>query len=457
MNALNLNLSYRGLFNGLVISVLACGFMPLVNLLDPSLQILYPCLLTVVVILLNRVGFAHPLNCCLPFMLLATAYYPAYQWLEGNFSETTTQVLNIHTLFFLGYLVAFLSCDDHPFEFFPEQWFGGSNGDSNAVSVLVYLSLGLGVLGLYMVSEQGVSSKREMLDARGFSLGYTFVSFLMLTPFAVIVSEFWALQRGSGRLISKSTIYISVTLVFAVLISGERDLLFRFVIFLVVFFLDIRLNFKRWFVFVILAAILLSGPASQNLKGVFLRKSSLEVSDVMSVYNKPSSIFYQEFAASGRNLSILIEEDVEGFMGKTYLNDIGRFFYLPGFESAGQWYNRSFRLDHGLEGSSGWGFTLSGEAYINFGYLGVFCFALIHGLLITILYRIRTLSGFHYAIYCSAVFAFIYVQRADLANLLSFTLKSPLIFAITISIFVLLTRRTLGLIYAKGQHQSGSA
>ncbi len=73
------------------------------------------------------------------------------------------------------------------------------------------------------------------------------------------------------------------------------------------------------------------------------------------------------------------------------------------------------------------GFTIIGEGYLNFGYIGVVLWAIMLGLLVKKLYFSSKRSLTWLVIYVISIPTFIYSSRADLSNITSPLIKQTII------------------------------
>jgi hypothetical protein len=163
-------------------------------------------------------------------------------------------------------------------------------------------------------------------------------------------------------------------------------------------------------------------PISQYFKGVLL---SGEVAFDRDGWDL---ILYSEFMSASRNFYSLlffgVDQDIS-FL----LSDISRAFVptmITGetdVQSSVAWFERVFRAENGFSGTSGWGFTIVGFGYIVGGIFGIVAIMVFYASLLGALYNLRWRSIYWYAFYILALAAFVYVIRADLANLLSLLFK----------------------------------
>jgi len=192
------------------------------------------------------------------------------------------------------------------------------------------------------------------------------------------------------------------------------------------------------YVLLFVAVIIL--PVTQEAKAILVSES------IMSTGLDWSKVLFGEFSASSRNLHFLIKYHPELLLGESYVWDIKRVlsFIFPEAYSTGLWFNEELRVSQGFYGTSGWGFSLIGLGYLNFGIIGVFIQFLIITCIICWLNKLSMKSDLHLAFYLMNISALIYCQRADLANFINLGFKIPIL-----SIVVLVTFNQMYLFITK--------
>lgn len=203
------------------------------------------------------------------------------------------------------------------------------------------------------------------------------------------------------------------------LISGERDLLFRilWVIVFLVHVLHYRIRSPVLVAMGISGVILLAVTA--GLKNVLFR----EVPVSIDISNTANVIFGGEFITASENLQLLIHESPwPFFFGETLWWDLKRAF-IPGFlfpygPSPQSLFNMHFFPEVVAIGG-GRGFTLVGEGYMNLGAAGVIIWFLLLALFVRYLYAKGSKNIMWLIVYVVSMPLVVYVTRADFANLLS--------------------------------------
>ena len=248
---------------------------------------------------------------------------------------------------------------------------------------------------------------------------------LRLTPAFSLLSLSYAVLLAIGFLAGRSNALLITATVgwtgFAFLVSGERDVLMR-VAWISVFLYHalVRPLTSRTILLIGLGAIVVL-PVLGDLKNALITPDPISVS-----FDDPiAKVLSDEFVTAGRNLQVLVENSHAWsfFEGRTILWDIQRAI-IPNavFPEAGltptDWFNTLF-YDDLVSRGGGVGFTLVGEGYMNFGWLGVVVWFAITGGFLRVLYQRSARDVLWLAIYVVAMPLAIYAVRADLAALLS--------------------------------------
>ncbi len=149
--------------------------------------------------------------------------------------------------------------------------------------------------------------------------------------------------------------------VFYCLVTGERDFIFPLVAIGIHILIFTEVSRKRKFL------IFTSGISFFALGTLifFLRDSSQVSNSVLgSILNQGSLLFINSFTIK------LMNESYEFFNGFTYLNSIQNL--LPSFIYKTDFNNLAwFKENYAPKSTSGYGFGLDAEGYMNFGYFGI--------------------------------------------------------------------------------------
>lgn len=208
------------------------------------------------------------------------------------------------------------------------------------------------------------------------------------------------------------------------IITGERDYLFSYLLITILLLFHYKkIKIISLILIAPLGIILL--PLTSSFKYFILTGKIFKASISNNIFLK---FLDGEFISAGRNLQILVSNNCYNiFKGKMLLNDFIRVFYSTGV-SHQIWFNQVF---FPLSKHTKYGFTLTGEGYVNGGILGVIFVFILVGLIIRYLYLNSNKSFYNMALYLYMIPLFIYSSRADIANIISPLLKYGL-FGITV-------------------------
>lgn len=205
------------------------------------------------------------------------------------------------------------------------------------------------------------------------------------------------------------------------LITGERDYFFHVILTTFLVFYSVGRIKKRMLpVYAIIGVFLIV------LSKIFKYALLSGISDDGSNNLAQGGLFLQfldgEFVSAGRNMQILVSGGYENYFGGLSLViDVARIFYDFGFSSQ-RWFNDTV-LDYV---STGYGFTLVGEGFINGGIIGIFIVVYVSSVILRWLYLKSSNSFVCSVLYFYMLPQFIYATRADITNILSPLLKHAL-------------------------------
>lgn len=218
-------------------------------------------------------------------------------------------------------------------------------------------------------------------------------------------------------------------ILFSSLLLGERDILFSYLIILIMVYSFFNGNrIKRVYLFSIILILMI--PVLGEYKNLFTKTNFNEI-DYGNIF---VLILNGEFRSAGFNIDYILNNFDESWRyGSSIIFDLLRSI-VPGFiyefnNSVG-WYNKTYHPNIVADGR-GYGFSLSAEGYINFGYVGVFLWYVIVGSMIAFVYNNANKNTISLSAYFVSIPMFIYSIRGDLSTLLS-----PLFKAILIPIFI---------------------
>lgn len=409
------------------IMILLCGCISIIiaNLIDSivALVSLMYAYATMVVWVNAKNGAADPRVFPLAFMAVYFTFFPlrAYFFGSGNLPYDDEVLVTSLRLQFLA-MVVFVTVSnlfladrrqqfDNPFHSFKYR--------SAPSERLIFLCiLPFIIYPVMVILSSGASSKREILDSLS--------TIKMLSDFALLILTVLVFIRAVrvGLLFYRDIAILLYMLfcVFYVLLTGERDILFKVLFGFLIIYYDQRKNFNFFKMIGIFAVLVFVVPISQYFKGVLL------VGEVAFDRVGWDLILYSEFMSASRNFYSLLVFDVDQNIS-FLVSDVFRAFVptmLVGdtnVQSTVAWFERVFRPENGFSGTSGWGFTIVGFGYMIGGFSGIVLIMVFYAWLLALLYNLRWKSLYWYAFYILALAAFVYVLRADLANLLSLLFK----------------------------------
>lgn len=283
---------------------------------------------------------------------------------------------------------------------------------------IVYWPILLFVLiSLFATMAGGYTSKRDILDS-----GSVFKNIGELFFYVLLVIVILHTLRSGRKLVTYKTLIVIFVGLGYFLLLGERDVFFRSSILAVLMLVD-RKNIPVFLstLFIVSLAVVIV-PLSQEFKAVFLS------GDINIKRQGLDLVFSNEFISAGRNvyslmyygvdhsLSFLFGDVLRAFIPSVFMSDFD-------IQSTGSWFNSVYRVNNNFSGTAGWGFTIIGQGYLISGYWGVFVIMSIIAIIISLFYRRCYKSEYWYVFYLIALTTYIYIIRADFANLLSQVFK----------------------------------
>lgn len=382
--------------------------------IEPSSWVLGLTILTVVLFLLGKFDLLHPYTWYCPIFYLYSVSVPILVWMGvKDETESVWQAAFMEWLALVAFALAVgptvrdvrLRADWITFDLKASAW------------MLLCASLAISAVYLGYVWKNDLSSK--------YAIALSESPFVRLDPafsvyalaFAVLLGSF--LRQGN---VPWTLVVFSVGWnIFAFLICGERDFVFR-VLWIFAFFWDcLYRRVPRWALVVFALCTIGSVPILQDLKSALLSESLPEV-DVETPL--AVRVISDEFLTGSDNLQVYLESRANGpfFAGETLVWDLRRAV-LPGFlfpaeKDPTRWFNETFYPEV-LEKGGGKGFTLVGEGYMNFGAFGVVIWFLLLGAFVRYLYVKGTNSLAWFIIYVVSMPLIAFITRADFSNLIA--------------------------------------
>lgn len=387
---------------------------------------LFAALVVFLGVLNSKFGFLHPLNFYPPFYFMYSITYIFYIYFLGRVDPFLLKIVPVCIVGLIGYsfgVYLFLNKNINIYRFrrIPDFLWKNDFGNNRGMLLWCFFGVLCLLVSLYILT-LGLGSKREFLDASEgtylehaskFYVVYSLISVCLIVQLNNNLSVIHWKKVATLLVVSFSVLLVGFG------VTGERDFIFRFGFFLFAIYFTVYKNYKSWYAVVLIFAMLFLLPIAQSAKGFFLGGAG----DIAAA-QELTDILNNDFASPSRVFHYLLESDLPKFYGETYIWDIKRFF-SPIFsqDSTTAWFHNTLRSRFGDEGVSGWGFSLVGEGFINFGYFGVFFQFLFLGLVTYIIF-VKSFSGFFvFLFYLMYVPTLIYVLRADMANYLSLNIK----------------------------------
>jgi len=392
-----------------------------------------------VIVLFNRGTLTDPRMLFVGFLFLYSTFYPLRVALTGfSVLEINLEILKQSVNYsFLGAIVfvniANILIKERSLSFNLNRFnrVKQNNPLFLSESLIFLLFSFVVVFMLFYVLMSGAETK---LDVAGpiVQIGH-FSLLIMITIFAIRIVRlnekfYW------DKIIPLFFLFVVIYL----LVTGERDAVFRVALICILIFFDQNKKAGPFMILVLLIAAAIIVPLSQAFKAVMLSGD----------LNIPSlgmgAVLSNEFISASRNLySVMLfeaEQTVEHFF-----TDVGRAIIpsmlLPdiNLESSNRWFNSTFRGQHGFDGAAGWGFGIIAHGYIIAGVPGVIFIMTIYSSIICYFFNARTKSIYWYIFYILMLVTAIYCIRADLANFLSqsFKVTGTFIFLLIFSHFIM--------------------
>lgn len=278
------------------------------------------------------------------------------------------------------------------------------------------------IMILYIIASGSVNKADISMDNSMFiTLGMYGIHYFILSMTIIIINQI-NLKKKKNNLMILSALILSIMVIF---IAGERDFLLRIIIVLI-------LVYNIFVEKIPTLKLMLMGTSGVFLISFLQKfKNFLITSDTRGLKSDSiiEGVLGGEFISAGRNLQVLVQSDMSYYFSSnpTILKDL-RFALenLPFFKTSvvtpTKWFNETFYYNYLMQGG-GKGFTLIGEGYINWGYLGVAFIFVLLGLTINFFYRKSAENTNWLIAYIILIPNTVYILRADYGIYLSIILK----------------------------------
>lgn len=291
--------------------------------------------------------------------------------------------------------------------------FDYKNASLNSEILLSFIIIIVLIFTLINIYTSGASTKREVLETGGVLYKISYFSSLLLVAVFVLNNV-----RNNISIYNKYNILFILISIVYLSISGQRDLIFRIGIILLIIYYGRKRNFTpyKYLLLILIAAIIV--PFSQAFKS-FILAGQIDVPQLGF-----ELIFSNEFISAGKNLYAVQYYGVDHSIKPLYKDFvravIPSFLYNPfDIESTTMWYNNSYRVANNYSGTAGWGFGIIAQGYLIGKSKGVLLIMAIYSLIIGFIYNNRNKSLYHYVFYMLSIIVSIYCIRADIANFIS--------------------------------------
>ncbi|MEM0514220.1 O-antigen polymerase [Pseudoalteromonas sp. YIC-827] len=383
--------------------------------------ILFTCYSVLLVYINPAKDALSPINWFVPFNWVYSVTYPVYLWFFGLEDEYSYNLVLCSFLAAFSFGLATLDFKAEGYLKIPckhGQFFPASRIAVFFFSVPVLVSL------LYAI-QLGIGSKREFIDMSRVNPVLGLVAFVYPLTFCYTYFFLGASSKFSRLNLGFLFFFVLTLFCFVFAVTGERDNIFRIllIVFLVLF--SFFRQYKKYYLFLGLFLVLFLLPVTQLFKGFLV--TGIDLSSVNQLAMR--EVLFGEFSSSSRNIHTLYTYGWEYQYGYGIISDILRSIPVIGrsFESSTYWYNSTYRVENGIGGTSGWGFSLIGQGLVNFGLIGVFFIFFLVGIITRYFRQKSLISRAYLALYLYFLTMVIYSIRADLSNVISQGVKNGFI------------------------------
>lgn len=366
-----------------------------------------------------RFNVLHPSFCFFPFFTLYTCAYPFLKMMGydtlvrgvGIPIEPVTVQLSWIGLSIMSILLITLK-DDGTVDY---------NKDSDELSGTIalwgfYISLVLTVFLYVYAIVRGYSSKRAMIASGDIILTIGKIGMTVNPLFSFLC----VLKRKTKKYFLYYYLLAAINGFLAIGFLGERNILLVvmfFMLFSMKYLFDVRTNKLVWFGVIALLVL----ATSSSLK-MFISNDGISGGSGEPLWVR---LFSSDFRSAGFNLNNLVRTE-SGWQYKFGSSLIYDFlspldFAIPGLSnfSASRWNQNFFWADS----RTGLGFTIIGEGFVNFGYIGVAVWMVLFAGIIRILWNRSKRDPFFFMTYGYGMALCVYASRGVLANVISPVVK----------------------------------
>lgn len=280
----------------------------------------------------------------------------------------------------------------------------------SAAALVAYLAI--------ILLNDDLTDKRAI---KNFLLENTYIGYLYAFSNIFIVCVLYDLIKAkiTERKFLKLLVTYGTFFLLVFLIVGERDLLFSYVIGLIVMWSIFKRRFQLLSYYSFILIILLVAPYTQLLKNYLNTDQNISFEDKSFERNG-----FDDFMVTGYNAwRVYLKDELRTVDKELILDDIGN---VPGLTlNSARWFNRVY-LNRRAD-TTGFGFSLALTGYLDLNTLGVFIVYGIVGVIAVMFFNNFQGSVMGVAFLISLVALISYVQRQDLAYFLNISTKFILI------------------------------
>ncbi|WP_405461105.1 O-antigen polymerase [Paenibacillus sp. HJGM_3] len=288
------------------------------------------------------------------------------------------------------------------------------------------------------------------------SLGYTTkISIAQSNNFFIVMGRF----ASNGLIIPSIFLYLQpkatakiriwhfsiglMVLSLAFLASGDRSVVLKYIL-TYVFLYNVTYKKIKISTFTVMGILGLSLVAIMSPLKMFIANGFIAVTSPERSFF--IDILYSEFYAASFNLNyLLLMQDLWNYrLGSTLIYDLLSPFDLLNVNpfninnfSAVYWNQSTFWKTS----TSGMGFTLVGEGYLNFGIIGIVIWYVFIALFVKWFYFKSNKSNYRFVLYLLLISVMLYSNRADLANIFSPFFKYGILPIVLIEIITNIKRK----------------
>lgn len=369
-------------------------------------------LLSIISVYSVEFELAHPLTLYVPIFTLYSIGYPVLKLLDIDI--VTVASLDPRTLITEWIAIcSFIIFMGNKRIKYDDSLFAKKSHVTFLIKIAYVLISALTLMGFVIVMKNGYLTKNQIADNSNILLRISELASYSFVIFALLLNSQPCINR-KRKLYSFA--FGAVLMLLGMLINGERSLILNYLICFLIYYsvLSKKLDIKK-IILIVIALVIFFGISS-SLKMAFVRGSVAKIEEKFII-----SFFKSDFFSASFNLNYLfLNERIWAYKYGTsylyaFLSPID--FLIPGIKnlSLARWNQSTFWP----LSSTGYGFTIVGEALMNFGYIGVFAFNVFFALLTKKIYYKSNISRYHFIRYLFFISLSMYAVRADFANILS--------------------------------------